>query len=1171
MKEGLAHLVKLVEMVVTHGTSILEGNSLRGDIIIPELEQAARMGWVSHDHVDYLRDGLRFGFMAGVDLDSPHLKGRRCFRNYSTSTDNRGAVSAGLRERVDLGKSLCLGEYSHQRDRKLLDDLWDTWRIFPMGGTPKPLEPGVYRGTSDHSRTGLNLATNLEWLRHSITVYRDIEAHHHSGAVMRVSDVTGAFPLLPWHHSVWRHLLFQWWDLDYPDSDTSAPMCLYVNLFGDFGASGMPGCWHMLFEKGLIPTARSLGILTRPMPVCVDDTAIIGPCGDNMGTDAEGAAFTEWLAARGVFSKVLKVKAAASLQLCVGFWWDSLTHTRTLEERKLCAYVEMLSGLAKRRSVSLREMQQAGGRMQRGIMTLPPGASCLLANLFALMRGLSLPWQRRRTSAALRADLQTVADLLELNQGRGYYRFDSFGLAPMVDTDASKSPTYSGGGYFSRCGRFRYWRYGNQASRQPIDYLEGDTVTVAVADLAHLWHHKRVPMRVDNRAFQASAVKGWSKAERLSLLIRRLFEYSLRFEFILEFEWVASDDNIYADPLSREHGLTKFFKLVHELQPLPIGVRLQRHPSSGAVRRFGRAFSSDEDGDGPRGKLPRGAGLWWLCLGLVLGNTEGARGGKHAHGGGVSSTLSYSRTSVFTGLPEGLAQQVDELLDNRLSASSLRSMNAVLTHWDLVRDRFGWERVLRSDSVERGCRLVTLLLYFIHETDLVADSISNYFWALRAWNKLQRQLDPVYGVAEWDDLMASTAVVAWVASEPRRRVPIELIADALGNVDNTVFWEVQAAVLMLLLLYTFARAETPLPQAYTGEGAFDRLRHLQVRDVRVVNDPSVHVKVRLKIVKQDQRMERTASCSTEGDWIVVGSADDSSLDMLWWLREYYRLLGGPRPSDSPFFEREPHSGTPLLYRHALQQLRALWARVSSPEEASKLGLHGLRVEGYNKTARHDRMLAVVQGGWEPDARANERYDRVQLSAALNIPNMIVSTLHDDAPAGAAELGEASSSSQPAAPRAQDGPIERALPHDGGGRLGSARRGQGRAQHAVVASPSQASAAIVTSSSPACVSASLSNAPVHGSTMLVTASEGASTRGKRDAVGRLRNRPPSRAARWQPPQHSRIRVYSATEQAYFTGLVMSHRGQLTRVLYDATSSASACSQWLNLRIEQWQSI
>eukprot|EP00965_Chrysotila_dentata_P038506 1279302-Pleurochrysis_carterae.AAC.1 len=104
--------------------------------------------------------------------------------------------------------------------------------------------------------------------------------------------------------------------------------------------------------------------------------------------------------------------------------------------------------------MSLRDSQKLAGRIQRAVMTLPPGAGCLLANLFAFMRGLSLPYHVRRTSAALRRDLATVADLLQRNMGCGFYRFDDLSRAPAVDTDASKSPRYVGGGYFSRSGHY---------------------------------------------------------------------------------------------------------------------------------------------------------------------------------------------------------------------------------------------------------------------------------------------------------------------------------------------------------------------------------------------------------------------------------------------------------------------------------------------------------------------------------------------------------------------------------------------------------------------------------------------------------------------------------------------------------------------------------------------
>ena len=86
-------------------------------------------------------------------------------------------------------------------------------------------------------------------------------------------------------------------------------------------------------------------------------------------------------------------------------------------------------------------------------MTMPLGAACFMATMYALMRGLSLPWQSRRTTRAERLDFRCLRELLQRNLGRGYFSLDQFGVAPVVDTDASKSRAYTGGGYASRCGR----------------------------------------------------------------------------------------------------------------------------------------------------------------------------------------------------------------------------------------------------------------------------------------------------------------------------------------------------------------------------------------------------------------------------------------------------------------------------------------------------------------------------------------------------------------------------------------------------------------------------------------------------------------------------------------------------------------------------------------------
>ena len=48
----------------------------------------------------------------------------------------------------------------------------------------------------------------------------------------------------------------------------------------------------------------------------------------------------------------------------------SLELTRTLEEKKLFSYMDMLSDFSSRDTLTLRDMQVVAGRMQRAIMTL---------------------------------------------------------------------------------------------------------------------------------------------------------------------------------------------------------------------------------------------------------------------------------------------------------------------------------------------------------------------------------------------------------------------------------------------------------------------------------------------------------------------------------------------------------------------------------------------------------------------------------------------------------------------------------------------------------------------------------------------------------------------------------------------------------------------------------
>ena len=234
--------------------------------------------------------------------------------------------------------------------------------------------------------------------------------------------------------------------------------------------------------------------------------------------------------------------------------------------------------------------------------------------------------------------------------------------------------------------------------------------------------------------------------------------------------------------------------------------------------------------------------------------------------------------------------------------------------------------------------------------------------------------------------MQGVHVLAWMPSEPRTRVPIDLIKRSLELVDTSKFHEVQAAVLMLVLLFTFARSETPCPKAFQGDGALDPLKHLLVEDVRVRQySGSSYVATRLKSIKQDGRMERPEAAGNE-DWILIGNAN-GVFSILLWIARLFAFHGGARDPASPFF-LDKDRVRPLTYSNAMRDVRALWERASSRDVAKRYGLHSLRVAGYNgaKHGKHGKTLAVAHGGWGSDA--HERYERFDTEDVLQLASII---------------------------------------------------------------------------------------------------------------------------------------------------------------------------------------
>ena len=227
-------------------------------------------------------------------------------------------------------------------------------------------------------------------------------------------------------------------------------------------------------------------------------------------------------------------------------------------------------------------------------------------------------------------------------------------------------------------------------------------------------------------------------------------------------------------------------------------------------------------------------------------------------------------------------------------------------------------------------------------------------------------------------------MLCFIPGEPRRRVPTALIRDSLAAVDTTDFVQVQTALLVLFLYFTFQRSELPCPKTYDG---LDPLKHLLVKHMEPWEGGS---RWAVGTTKADPRAERLSGDAGPGrEWIVVGEVNDDLFDMRRWLQLFYGMLPpGPRHPDSPYFVARDKV-RPLIYSVALTVFRDFLSK-GGCSNSQLYGLHGVRSEAFvTCSGAVSEEAAVIQGGWSSVATAS-RYDRLTMAVARSIATKMVS-------------------------------------------------------------------------------------------------------------------------------------------------------------------------------------
>ena len=345
-------------------------------------------------------------------------------------------------------------------------------------------------------------------------------------------------------------------------------------------------------------------------------------------------------------------------------------------------------------------------------------------------------------------------------------------------------------------------------------------------------------------------------------------------------------------------------------------------------------------------------------------------------------------------------------MSGKYSASSRSSIAAARVHWDAVRARWGWGEIIHTGDVNRGGKLCTFVLELMgHERSpglfYPSSTISNYVWAVCAFFQEHLQVDPRIGVVGWAFLMSAVTVMTFVPYEPRRRVPTSAVRSALAAVDRSDFRQVQIALLVLMLYFTFQRSEFPCPKTYDG---WDVAKHCAVRHMEPHEGGT---RWAVGSTKADPRAERLSADAGAGrEWIVIGDVDDDLFDMRVWLQLFYSFFPhGPRDPDSPFFVAADFK-RPLLYRVALEEFRQfLTGHIDDPRS---VGLHGLRSEGFVVCSNAvGEEAAVIQGGWRGLTSAS-RYDRLTPLVARSMASSMVRFCNPEAQVLDADGQDASS-------------------------------------------------------------------------------------------------------------------------------------------------------------------
>lgn len=411
------------------------------------------------------------------------------------------------------------------------------FRCSPLGLVPKKT-PGEYRIIHDLSAGG-DFSVNAGIPQDArIVHYSSIDdairllCLYGSGSLMACLDIAHAYKLVPVSPADYELLGFSWRGLYYYDMTLPFGCASSCQIFELFSSA-----FHWILEQKLA---------TNPCVHLLDDFFFVGPP-HSPACSHDVRSFRSLASDLGVPIKETKCRGPSTQLVLFGLELDSLRMEASLPVDKLHKLRCSIASAARKRRITLRDLQSLIGFLNFACSVVVPGRA-FLRRLINLTCKVSRPYHRIRLTREARSDITVWHTFTQYFNGKSLF-------LPITWTNSDTIRLYSDASNMGfACVFGQPWFCGSWPAQMQdfhITFKELFPIVLAVEIWGVALANSKVLFSTDNQAVAHILNRTSSKDSLLMKLVRRLVVTCLTHNILFKAVHIPGSTNVIADLLSR--------------------------------------------------------------------------------------------------------------------------------------------------------------------------------------------------------------------------------------------------------------------------------------------------------------------------------------------------------------------------------------------------------------------------------------------------------------------------------------------------------------------------------------------------------------------------------------------------------------------------------------------